>query len=105
MRIPLPRFSLAVWLLAGALLLSVALNVYCLAPRPGALVAWSADDDADDWDEDEDDDDNEALPSSRAVLADELRRARLQLSRCQARHPAPGPTTKTAAPAHQHPHG
>lgn len=106
MPVPHRRFSLIIWLLAGALLLSAALNVYCLAPRPGALTAWSNDDDdaADDWDdEDEDNDDDNPLTPSRATLADELRRTRLQLSRCQADH-----ATHVAAPesaAHRPPHG
>lgn len=101
------RFFLIIWLLAGALLVSVALNVYCFAPRPGPLTAWSRDDNdaaTDDWDdEDEDDDDDNPLTPSRATLADELRRTRLQLSRCQADHAAHVAPAKSAA--QRHPHG
>lgn len=77
------------WLLAGGLLVSVSLNVYCLAPGNGApLSAWWADVlEDDDWD---DLDDDEPYANSRAALADELRRTRLLLEQCQ--DPAPKPS-------------
>lgn len=107
MSVPHQRLSLIIWLLAGALLVSAALNVYSLAPRPGALTTWSSDDDdaaADGWDdEDEDNDDDNPLTPSRATLADELRRTRLQLSRCQADHAAHVAPAESAA--QRHPHG
>ncbi|RTQ53315.1 hypothetical protein EJV47_00830 [Hymenobacter gummosus] len=106
MRFSFPRFSGVSWLLAGVLLLSLALNAYYLLPgRPqGRALTWQLDDNDFFAEEDEDDDDDQPLGPSRAALADELRRARLQLDRCRATHTAsrpPAPARRTPA----HPHG
>ncbi|MBO0358179.1 hypothetical protein J0X19_09510 [Hymenobacter sp. BT186] len=90
------RFSLLNWLLAGIMGLSLALNAYLLTPHystPGSRWLIGIADDM--WDED-DDDDTDNYRESRAALADELRRTRLQLEYC--RDSCQAVSTATPAP-------
>jgi|GEM_PF-6133586 len=77
----LSRFSrrrLLSWLLAGGLLISGGLNVYCLAPHDTSpLAGWWVNEP---WDDDDDD------AQSPAQLADELRELRQLLQQCQQAH-------------------
>lgn len=77
-----PSGSLLTWLLAGALVLSVGVNLYCLTPeyqsvrqsRAGAAHSLGFFDD---------DDDDEGQDSAWTALHDELRQTRLRLTACQ----------------------
>lgn len=82
-----PTASLLTWLLAGALVLSVGVNLYCLTPeyqsvrqsRAGASHTLGFFDD---------DDDDEGQDSAWTALHDELRQTRLRLMACQSQAPA-----------------
>ncbi|MBT2557875.1 hypothetical protein J7E24_08770 [Hymenobacter sp. ISL-91] len=79
-----PNGSLLAWLLAGALVLSVGVNLYCLTPeyqsvrqsRTAASHTLGFFDD---------DDDDEGQDSAWTALHDELRQTRLRLAACQGR--------------------
>lgn len=86
--------SLLTWLLAGALVLSVGVNLYCLTPdyqsvrqsraeAAGALGFF------------DDDDDDEEQDSAWTALHDELRQTRQRLAACQ-RHAATPATANVA---------
>ncbi|WP_157541440.1 hypothetical protein [Hymenobacter aerophilus] len=90
-----PTGSLLTWLLAGALVLSVGVNLYCLTPdyqsvrqnRADAASALGFFDD---------DDDDEEQDSAWTALQDELHRTRQRLAACQRHTAGPAPTVAAA---------
>jgi len=78
------RRRLLPWLLAGALLISGGLNVYCLAPHDTSpLAGWWVNEP---WDDDDDSAATDDYTRPPAQLADELRHTRQLLRQCRQAH-------------------